>query len=246
MKKIVPALLLLFIYASTFAQTTNDIIGEWQFIAIKTDEGVTATKKSAAESFLNGMAYNFNADNTYTGTALGMAEKGNWKLHGKIVDLTTDMDKKYFIEILQFSKDMLTIQLKSMKLIFARAGSEAAKDPAIAIRKASYVTATKAQLSQKWYLTGKTASENLSQTQKEVLAEQLAGSYLNLNTNGKYISDNSGTIENGSWSLTENNKAIATKKGSYIKLWHIVKITATDLTLYLDGTNEEWTFTNQE
>ena len=246
MKKILPALLLFFISAATFAQTASDIIGEWQFIAIKTDEGVTATKKSAAESFLNGMAYNFNTDNTYTGTALGMAEKGNWKLNGKIVDLTTDMDKKYFIEILDFSKDMLTIQLKSMKLIFARAGSEAAKDPATAIRKASYVTATKTQLSQKWYLTGKSAPENLSQTQKEALAEQLAGSYLNLNANGKYISDSSGKIENGSWSLTPDNKALITKKGSANKLWHIVKITPTDLTLDLDGTNEEWTFTNQE
>ena len=145
MKKILPALLLLFISTITFAQTANDIIGEWQFIALKPEEGMSESKKAAAEGLLKGSGYTFNEDNTYIGGgALGLTEKGNWKLNGKTVDFTTDLDKKYFIEILEVSKDLLTVQLKSLKLIFARAGSEAAKDPVYAIKMTRYAPATKA------------------------------------------------------------------------------------------------------
>ncbi|KGO94895.1 lipocalin family protein [Flavobacterium subsaxonicum] len=246
MKNLLSILILFYFTSTAYSQTANDIVGNWQFSAIAESAKLDDSKKATVSSLLQGLTFNFTSDNKFTASILGIAENGTWLLKGKSIELQNDKGSGYTIEILDYKKDLITLKLKSMQFVMARAGSQAALPVAPTNKAVGYVSATKAQVSKKWFLTSKTAPDNLTQKQKDALGELLSGSYTQLKVNGTYTVEISGITETGTWKLAENNTAIITRKGTDSKLWHIVKIAPTQLVLVLGNTDEEWTFSTEE
>lgn len=230
---------------SATAQTTDDLIGNWQFYTIKTPPGTTKSQFDGATSIMGSMKMQLNADKSYTINMMGMTEKGRWELKDKEIFLVVSTGKSYSFTITAFEKNLLTIDKEKFAIVLSKVGTDLPPPPAFKEEKI-YTKANMSQLSKKWFLKQCPAPANMTDKQKEAFGEMLSGSYIELKANGKCTMQLGNKTENGQWQLNKNSNGITTTLKNLPKEINFTKVTASDLVAEEAAKGEEWVFSNSE
>lgn len=230
---------------SATAQTTDDLIGKWQFYTIKTPPGTTKSQFDGATSIMGSMKMQLNADKSYTIKMVGMTEKGRWELQDKEIFLVVSTGKSYSFSIKAFEKNLLTIDQQKFTTVLSRVGANVPPPPAFKEEKI-YTKANMAQLSKKWFLKQCPAPANMTDKQKEAFGEMLSGSYMELQPNGKCTMQLGEKKENAQWQLNQAGNGIVTTFKNMPKEINFTKVTVSDLVGDDAITGEEWVFSTIE
>ena len=243
MKNLLLTLLLCSLTANS--QTTEEIIGNWQFYTIKTQPGTTLSQYNGATSIMGSMTMQLNADKSYIMSLMGMTEKGQWELKGKEIVFNTSDGKSYSFPIAEYETNLMTLDKEKLAIVVSREGANIPPPPVFK-EMPVLVKVTTAQVSKKWYLKQFPAPAGMTEKQKEAFGERMAGSYVEFKTNGKYSLQVGDKKENGTWSLNPKSDGIITGSKNIPKEAFVKSITATELVVIDSETDEEWMYSTAE
>ena len=243
MKNLLLTLLLCSLTANS--QTTEEIIGNWQFYTIRTQPGTTLSQYNGATSIMGSMTMQLNADKSYIMSLMGMNEKGQWELKGKEIVFHTSDGKSYSFPIVAYDTNLMTLDKQKLAIVVSREGANVPPPPPFKEEKI-YTKVTAAQLSKKWYLKQRPVPANMTDKQKEAFGEMLSGSYAELKVNGKCTMQLGDKTENGQWQLNQNSNGIITTLKNLPKEINFTKVTASDLVAEDPVTGDEWVFSTIE
>ncbi|MHA3787804.1 hypothetical protein ACX0HA_06285 [Flavobacterium hauense] len=244
MKNLLLTFLLIYSFTAS-SQTTEEIIGNWQFYTIRTQPGTTLSQYNGATSIMGSMTMQLNADKSYIMSLMGMNEKGQWELKGKEIVFHTSDGKSYSFPIVAYETNLMTLDKQKLAIVVSREGANVPPPPAFKEEK-SYTKVTAAQVSKKWYLKQFPSPANMTEKQKEAFGEKMSGSYVEFKTNGKYSLQVGDKKENGTWSLNPKNDGIITGSKNMPKEAFVKSITATELVVIDSETDEEWIYSTIE
>lgn len=224
------------------AQTSEEIVGDWQFYTLKSDADTPTEKLDRAAALMNTMVLKLNTDKTYSMAFMGLSETGKWELKDKMIKFTTNDGKSYGYDILAFEKNLLTLDQKKFAIVLSRVGAKVPPPHSEPKPKKKYVTAYTPQLTKKWYLKSCPAPENFTDAQKDAYAEMLSGSYIEFKTNGKCTLQLGDKKEAGQWNLNLDKNGITTTLKNIPIVMYFIKINATDLVITEADSHDDWIF----
>jgi hypothetical protein len=242
MKTLLLSLLLYITAFTAIAQSVKDVVGNWEFYTVKADENTSAEKMEKAAGLMSSMTLNLNEDKTYTMAFMGLNETGKWEVKDKKIEFTTDAGKSYSFDILAVEKNLLTLDQKKFAIVLSRAGAKVPPPHFEPKPKKTYVTAYTPQLTKKWHLKSCPAPQNLTTAEKEAFGEMLAGSYLELKTNGKCTLQFGDKKQNGQWQLNADKNGITTTLTNIPATLYFIKVTSTDLVITEADSYDDWYF----
>lgn len=227
-----------------FGQNRSEaLIGKWAFEEIYQSEKLDSAGVAMLKGLFGGMTFQFSDGGLYKAEIMGKEEQGKWELvDEKNVSLASDKGVVSPMELLEVSENRLAFTLQRTSFVMAKlpdSEMEVLAEPTAAY---PLISATVDQVTKKWTLKSKESLKDKSELVDEVMNELYKSTYIDLKASGKYESQIMGIGEKASWEFGENNETIIISGDEGKRVWSIVAVTYTELTLILGVANEKWVF----
>ncbi|MCO6149533.1 hypothetical protein [Flavobacterium sp. NRK1] len=250
MRKTYYSLIICFYINVFFAQTVQDVIGDWEFYSLEVKESEAKPQEAKAKltPLMNSMKIKLNSDKSYESSLLGITETGRWDIKDKNIEFITNDGKMYGYPITAYEKNKLTLDHTKIYLILSRvgAGLPSAQMAATPHEKSNYQVITPNIITKKWFLKQRPAPANLTEKQKEDFGEMLSGSYIEFSPNNKCILQLGSKKENGQWTLNNTKTGVKTTFKNIPAQWMFIKVSASDLIIEDASSHEQWVFSSIE
>lgn len=233
--------LITILFSSSVLLAQNDnLIGHWDFHQFQTTEKLDTETLNALDEIFKDVQFEFRSDATYTSQLMKRTDKGTWKVQNDeiITQASNGIGEK--IKFIQTHKDTLKLELEVNQYLVLKRGLLNDKQTVVEPAKSKFtpVVADRNMLLKKWYMVKK-IGPGKSQTQIDMTAALLEGSYFEFKKDGKYNIEMLGIKEKGTWELNESRtEIIQLKSDDTTTTWKIVKLTETEL-IMAQGESED-------
>ncbi len=121
MKKLFTFSILFAIANITYAQKTEELLGQWKYKDIYSKNKADSNQVKLLKNMFGEMTFNFKVENIYEATMF-KKELGTWSYleSEKKINLVSDKGKPSTIEIIAYNKELLTIKLGGAAIILEK------------------------------------------------------------------------------------------------------------------------------
>ena len=229
------------------AQNSELIVGKWAFedAAPKEKAEMDSLSLRMLNLFLADLSIYFRKNGSYKFVMMGKTDEGswNWVDDSKNIKLNSNNGDGMEVEVLELSKSRLLLKMAKGSFVMKNVKPELDDLFNTELVIIEGLSATKAQVSKKWYFQSRYSKNDT--TQSEVVNELMKGSYLELEENGSYQAEIIGVKDKAKWKFGPDNTTIIVMSEGIEKKWTIKSVSETNLVL-VRGNGEVWVFSTEQ
>ena len=105
---------------TTYAQDSKQLIGKWKYEDVYQKEKLDEKSIQMIQQFFTDMTFEFKDEKNYEAFLMGKTEIGNWKIKGKIIEMTSEKGKSGNIEIIDLKENRVVAKIGSGTFILVK------------------------------------------------------------------------------------------------------------------------------
>lgn len=228
------------------AQKTDSLIGKWKYYDVYDKRGLDSATLKIVKEYFGEMTLYFKANRHYKSFLMNNCDEGNWNFNEatKKVRLTSNKGHSSENQIIELKNDKLVLTMGEGSFILARTTINDNDNVEAVLPNIKTVSATKTQISKKWFLTRREVPGR-TEAQLKMASKLIRGAYAHFKSNGVYEAQSLKQTESGKWVFGPDNRSIIVTIESQQRIWNIKRISPTELVLISGYSDEVWKFSTK-